>query len=108
MLSLFFETHRRDYITSPGWLTGYSSRYDIGLTKGGPEVVISDLGVMSFDPETKRMYLSHNFESSSIEKIVDETGFNLDIDEAQQEPRPTKNELSILREKVDPLKLILR
>ncbi len=99
--------NKLDYITSPGWLNGDSSRYDIGLTTGGPEVVISDLGVMSFDPDTKRMFLSHYYEASSLEEIADETGFELDTNGAQLEPPPSENELNILRKVVDPLRLIL-
>ncbi len=96
-----------DFLTSPGWLVGDNSRTDAGLTRGGPEVVISDLGIMSFDLETKKMYVSHHYESSTLKQITSETGFDLDTNSAQLEPPPTSDELKVLRNEVDPLKLIL-
>ena len=40
-----------DFITSPGFLTGYDSRKKVGISGDGPKAVISTLGVMRFNEE---------------------------------------------------------
>jgi glutaconate CoA-transferase subunit B len=95
-----------DYITSPGWLDGGDSRKEAGIPGGGPEGVITSLGVLSFS-EKRKMYLSRYFAFTTPDKIHANTGFHLDISYAEQEDKPTREELKTLREQVDPLKLIL-
>jgi len=97
---------RLDYLTSPGWLQGGTSRQEAGLIRGGPVAVVTTLGVMEFDGTTKRMYLSTHYENVSVEEIVKNTGFKLDVSRAKQEPSPTPEELDVLRTEVDPLGLI--
>ena len=46
-----------DYITSCGWMDGPGGRERAGLPGNrGPQMVVTDLGIMKFDEETKRMY----------------------------------------------------
>jgi glutaconate CoA-transferase subunit B len=97
-----------DYLTSPGWLEGGTSREEAGLPSGGPEGVITSLGVLSFYEETKKMYLSRYFGFTSPTEIQANTGFHIDTSHAEPEAIPTAAELKILREQVDPLKLILQ
>ena len=48
-----------DYITSCGWMDGPGGRERAGLPGNrGPQMVVTDLGIMKFDEETKRMYLA--------------------------------------------------
>ena len=96
-----------DYLTSPGWLKGGVSRMKEGLPRGGPEYVITTLGVLSFKDKTKRMYLESYYEFTSPDEIQDNTGFSVDVSHAKPENPPTANELETLRERVDPLHLIL-
>ncbi len=96
-----------DYLTSPGWLDGYDSRRLAGLPQGGPEAVITTLGVMAFESTTKRMYVQNHFEYTNPEEIQTCTGFEIDTSRSQVEPPPTEEELKTLRERVDPLRLIL-
>jgi glutaconate CoA-transferase subunit B len=42
-----------DYITSPGYGTGGDWRQQVGLPRGGPSTVITTMGVLRFDTETK-------------------------------------------------------
>ena len=96
-----------DYLTSPGWLQGGTSRQEAGLIRGGPVAVVTTLGVLEFDGTTKRMYLSTYYENATPEEIVKNTGFKLDATRAKHEPSPTPDELDVLRTDVDPLGLIL-
>jgi glutaconate CoA-transferase subunit B len=63
--------------------------------------------VLSFDDLTKRMLLENNYESTTASTVVENTGFELNTDNAEIEPPPSSEELRILREEVDPLRLIL-
>ena len=96
-----------DYLTSPGWLSGRESRKQAGLPGGGPEGVITSLGVLSFEEESRRMYLESYYDFTSPREIQDNTGFTLDTTRSKLEPPPALHELKILREDVDPMRLIL-
>jgi glutaconate CoA-transferase subunit B len=96
-----------DYFTSPGWLSGGDSRQRAGFLRGGPLAVVTNLGVMKFDSETKRMYLAEHYPGVTSEEVAEATGFEVDLSRAQAGPEPTAEELTILRERVDPQGLIL-
>lgn len=93
-----------DFLTTPGFITGPGAREQAGLPKGtGPYRVVSNLGTFGFDEKTCRMKLLALNPGVTKEKVVENTGFELLFAEkiGQNDP-PTKQELSILREKVDP------
>jgi len=96
-----------DYLTSPGYLDGPGARERAGLLSGGPTAVITNLGVMYFDNETKEMYLAYYYPGVSPQQILDNMEFSVDISRAVEAEPPTENELTILREKVDPHRLVL-
>jgi glutaconate CoA-transferase subunit B len=96
-----------DYLSSPGWLTGGDSRYKAGYRRGGPVAVVTNLGVMKFHPETKRMYLAEYYPGVSLERIAQNTGFEMDMSQAREAAPPSKRELDTLRQEVDPDRLIL-
>ena len=96
-----------DYCSSPGWLKGSDSRIRTGLTPGGPEAVITNLGVMEFDNETRRMFVSGIFPGISPAQILENTGFDIDLSRAHPLAEPTSEELRILRDVCDPHRLIL-
>jgi glutaconate CoA-transferase subunit B len=96
-----------DYLTSPGHLTGKDGRKKAGLIPGGPELVITNMAVMRFDDETKEMYLSGYYPGTTKEEILDNMEFDVDVSRAVEVEAPTTNELTILREKCDPQRLIL-
>ncbi len=92
-----------DYITTPGYLDGPGGREKAGLIGGGPWRVISHLGVMGFDDETCRMKLLSYHPGVTPEIVQQFTGFELIIaDDLEETPKPTEEELRILREEVDP------
>ena len=98
---------RVDYVTRPGWLEGGDSRARAGLARGGPDAVVTTMGVMRFRPETKQIYLASYHPGLSPDKLAENTGFPLDVEGAVETPTPTPEELRILREQVDPEKVFL-
>ncbi len=98
---------RLDYLTSVGWYQGGDSRRRLGLTRGGAAAVVTNLGVMKFDETTREMFLAEHYPEISMSKIVENTGFPIDVSRAVEAVPPSAEELRILREEVDPQKLIL-
>jgi glutaconate CoA-transferase subunit B len=96
-----------DYLTSPGRLAGGNSREKAGLRPGGVSVVVTNLGMMRFDPDTGRMYLDKFYPGITPEDILSHTEFRMDVSRATQADPPTETELKILREDCDPQRLIL-
>lgn len=94
-----------DFITSPGFLTGGNSRAEAGLPAGGMYRVVTDLGILGFDPQTKAMMVVALHPGVSAKDIQDNTGFELPVpaDVPTTEP-PTSAELAVLRE-LDPERL---
>jgi glutaconate CoA-transferase subunit B len=96
-----------DYLTSPGWLQGGETRRNMGIVRGGPMAVVTNLGVMKFDDQTKKMYLAETYPGVTIQRIAENTGFKMDVSKAQESVPPSDEELRILRTEVDPQRLIL-
>ena len=96
-----------DYISSPGWLTGGDARKKAGFKRGGPMAVVTNMAVMKFDAISKEMYLAEYYPGIEPEKIAQNTGFAIDISRALPFAPPTDEELRILRDEVDPQRLIL-
>lgn len=98
-----------DFITTPGYLGGPGQREKAGLPPGtGPHLVFSELGVFDFDEATKRMRLKSLMPGVSVDQVVQETAFELLIPSTiAQEKEPTAEELRILREEVDPWRVVL-
>lgn len=91
-----------DFRACVGWLDGGDSRARLGL-KNGPIRVITNLCVMDFEPESKRMRLESVHRGVSVEEVQSKTGFELVIPQRVPEtPPPTEEQLSLLRERIDP------
>lgn len=94
-----------DFVTSPGFLRGGTTRRDSGLPAGGMFRVVTDLGIFGFDDETRRMNIVALHPGVTVEQVQDSTGFELargkDISVTE---RPTGIELACLR-KLDPDRL---
>ena len=101
---------RVDFITTPGYLDGPGARERAGLPIGtGPYRVITDLAVMDFEPESKRMRVFSLHPGITFEQVQAQTGFELQVKEPlaiTAEPNP--NTLHILRTEVDPHGYIIR
>ena len=91
-----------DFITSPGFLTGNSTRHDTGLISGGMYRVVTDLAIMEFDEKTKSMKVEALHPGVTAEEVRDNTGFDILIDENVGVTKaPSDEELSVLRH-LDP------
>jgi glutaconate CoA-transferase subunit B len=91
-----------DYITTPGFLGGPGEREKCGMIGGGPDCVVSTMGVYLFDEKTKEMYLSEYFPGQSIEKIKASCAWNLKVSPKVKETTPpTPEEVKVLRG-IDP------
>lgn len=90
-----------DFVTSPGYLDGDTSREELGL-RGGPEAVITDLAVMRFDDDGE-MYVESLHPGVSREDVQAATGWELSFaDETGTTETPTTDEIRLLREELDP------
>ncbi|HIP10112.1 MAG TPA: 3-oxoadipate--succinyl-CoA transferase subunit B [Rhodospirillales bacterium] len=91
-----------DFVTSPGFLNGNSTRHDTGLISGGMYRVVTDLAIMGFDEKTKRMKVEALHPGVTAEEVRDNTGFDILIDENVGVTKaPSDEELSVLRH-LDP------
>ena len=112
---------RVDYLTSPGWhvwlhdfeggrgRTRLVPRWELGIW-GGPDAVVSTMGVMGFDEKTKEMYVKAYYADLDItpEEIRENTGFYIKTEVAMPAEPPTDTELKLLREKIDPEGIFLQ
>ena len=92
-----------DYITSCGWMDGPGGREKVGLPGNrGPQMVVTDLGIMKFDDKTKRMYCAYMFPGVTPEIVQENTGFEIDCSKAEMLPPPSPEVIRMIREEIDP------
>ncbi|MGI9385375.1 MAG: CoA-transferase subunit beta [Methyloligellaceae bacterium] len=90
-----------DFITSPGFIEGGSSRADSGLISGGMYRVVTDLAVLGFDDETHEMAVLALHPGVSPEMVQENTGFEIQMNGVDHTEPPQANELAVVRE-LDP------
>jgi glutaconate CoA-transferase subunit B len=87
-----------DFVTSPGFLQGGSSRSDSGLVAGGMYKVVTDMAILGFDEHSRRMKVDSLHSNVSAEQVQEHTGFDLLIDsDIETTESPTEHELTVLR-----------
>ena len=92
-----------DFLTSPGHLSGGDSRARLGLPGGGPELVITDKAVLTFDNLQREMQLGELYPGVTVKDVQSEIGWPLRLAETIQETaEPTTEELHLIRDVVDP------
>ena len=94
-----------DFVTSPGWLRGWASRLESGLSAGGMFRVVTELAVFGFDEQSRRMQVIALSPGVTRPQLQENTGFTLVFaDETAITEPPTDLELATLRE-FDPHRL---
>ena len=92
-----------DFLTSPGHLTGGDSRARLGLTGGGPALVITDKAVLDFANPDREMQLSARYPGVTAKDVQAEVGWRLrSADKIEEIAAPTAEELHLIRDEVDP------
>jgi glutaconate CoA-transferase, subunit B len=89
---------RLDFVTTVGHGDGPGARERLGFHGAGPTAVITDLGVLEPDPESKELVLTQIHEGVELHRARSETGWELSVaaDLQTTEP-PTADELGALR-----------
>jgi len=92
-----------DFVTSPGHPTGGDSRAQLGLPGGGPELMITDKGILNFDNSQREMQLSALYPGVSVDEVKAEVGWSLRLAGRMEEvDPPSAEELRLIREELDP------
>ena len=87
------------FVTSVGFGDGAGTRERLGLRGAGPTEVITDLGIMVPDRDTRELTLTAVHPGVSVEQAVAATGWPLQVAaEVATTTAPTDNELDALRE----------
>jgi glutaconate CoA-transferase subunit B len=98
-----------DFLTTPGYLSGPGAREEAGLpAHTGPYRVITDLAVLGYHDQTKRMQVLSLHPGVSLEQVRAATGFPLQaVDPLATTAAPAEGELDILRREIDPHRYLL-
>ena len=97
-----------DFRTSAGFLGGGSERKLKGVRGGGPQAVVTDLGLMEPD-DSGELVLTALHPEMTVEQARQNTGWPLKVSGSLRvtDP-PTDGELRILREELDPMGIYLK
>jgi glutaconate CoA-transferase subunit B len=95
-----------DFCTSAGFLTGRTQRAKSGVRGGGPQAVVTDLGILEPD-ETGELVLTQLHPGATAEQAQQNTGWSLRCaPQVKNTDPPTGEELALLRE-LDPQRIYL-
>ncbi|MDZ4159078.1 MAG: CoA-transferase [Anaerolineaceae bacterium] len=93
---------RVDFVTSAGFLDGRRQRDETGVRGGGPQAVVTNLGVLQPN-EDGELVLGAIHPGVRIEEVQENTGWQLKVFANLRETQPpTREELHILRTELDP------
>jgi glutaconate CoA-transferase subunit B len=96
-----------DHLTSPGHLTGPGARAKAGLPGGGPQAVITTMGIYRFDEETCEMFLEKIHPGVDLEKLRDSVQWDLQVSPNLVETEPPTEEQVMIMRTLDPLAVYL-
>lgn len=93
-----------DFISSIGHVSRDGTpRTGLGLRGGGPEWVVTELGVFDFDPETHVLRLRALYPDTSVQDVLDNTEFEpLIAPDVTTVPLPSAEDIALIR-RFDPL-----
>ena len=97
-----------DFNTSSGFLSHRKEREALDLLGGGPQAVVTNIGIMKPD-ETGELVLTSLHPGKTVEQAIENTGWELKINtNLLITEGPTEYELNILRKELDPTKIYLK
>ena len=89
---------RVDFITSAGYLDGWDAREKVGL-KGGPVALITDLGVLVPEDDTRELVVAKLYPGVTKDQIQQATGWEIRfMDTVTEIEPPSDSELMALRD----------
>ena len=92
-----------DFQTSPGHLDGGDARQRLGMPGYGPDQVITDKALFTFDNPEREMMLVELAPGQTVESVQASVGWPLRVaDSLREMTPPTAEELTIVREQLDP------
>lgn len=91
-----------DFVSCAGYLGGGTEREDMGMT-GGPQLVVTNLAVLDFHPETRHMRLKSVHPGVTVDQVTEATGFELAMPDGDVPTTavPTKYQVEAIR-RIDP------
>jgi len=94
-----------DFITTVGHKTPAGTRREMNLKGGGPDAVVTDMGVFDFEESSGVMRLCSVHSYTSLDMIKACTAFDLLVrDNCHQTVPPSRDEVALIRE-IDPLNI---
>ncbi|MGQ9368332.1 CoA-transferase [Azospirillum sp. ST 5-10] len=97
-----------DFVSGVGYPGGREGRRALGIEAGGPALVVTPKCIFGFDRASGAMTVRSIHPGVSRRALQDATGFDLgDLAGVPETPLPTDGELRILREQVDPRRILL-
>lgn len=92
-----------DFLTSPGHLDGGDARQKLGMPGYGPDKVITDKALFTFDNPEREMMLVELAQGETVESVQAVVGWPIRVaDELRHITPPMAEELSVVREQLDP------
>jgi glutaconate CoA-transferase subunit B len=97
-----------DFRTSAGFLSGRKEREAAQLRGGGPQAVVTNLGILEPDQDGE-LCLTALHPGIQVEQVRQNTGWDLKVASRLQVTQPpSPEELIILREELDPHGIYLK
>jgi glutaconate CoA-transferase subunit B len=88
-----------DFVTSAGYLDGGESRDKLGMPGRGPSAVITDLGILTPDSESRELTLTSLHPGVTAEQAIAATGWPLKLAaNLTHTAPPSAAELAVLRD----------
>lgn len=92
-----------DFLTSPGHLNGGDARRELGMPGYGPDKVITDKALFTFDNPEREMMLVELAPGETVESVQAVIGWPIRVaDELREMMPPSAAELTVVRDQLDP------
>lgn len=97
-----------DFVTSPGHAGKYGTRRQLGLPGGGPQRIVTDVGVLEPSPRDGELELVGIYPNAAVDDVKKKVGWPLRVrTDLEEYPGPTSEELRLLRDVLDPTHLYI-